>query len=796
MRSSTLLRRAKSRSIDTYLRGDGHNLSPRSYVKGYIPVSMRILFLLLWLPLTLFAQAPRTPAELFTRSEVMRIEVFLPADSLERLIAIGRLGSNHEFPSEVVLSGAGWRDSLSNVGFRMRGNTSRQALKIPFRLSFNEWNRSQRFAGVRKLNLVGEHNDPTLSRQRIALELAHEAGIPVARAGHAELYVNGQLRGVYTTIEQVDDEFLRERFADISGNLYKCSYPANLAWRPGGPDAYKFTNGRDRVYELRNNEEEDDYTDLATLIDILHQPAVPADFSREIETILDVDQVLLALAFETLIGQWDGYWYNQNNYHLYRNPDTGKFLYLPYDLDNTFGIDWVGQTWTTRDLYRFGHPTEPRPLATRLLQVPAYRARYTLHVSSLMRTVLTPERIQSRVNQLRTQLLPYALRDPYRRLDYGFDTQAFVDGFSTGGQAGHVKQGIMEYVQARWNAAANQLDRTAIAPAITHIETRPRTPIPGQTVHLRARMSGMSALQQPTATVNVPGGGTIAVTLEPDSLQVFYAGSFVAPNAGTYAIGFSVRDQQGRTGQAQTQVVVGGRSTTIFINELLASNNTGIRTPQGTLEDWVELYNASDTDYSLRGHFLSDRPLSNPTRWALPDTTIAPKGYLLLWMDGQPDRGPVHGPFALSRSGEEVALFQQTSGGMELLDYISFGEQTRDVSFGRVPDGSANWQPIPSPTPRQPNPSPTSTALDESLVEAELHLYPVPARSHLRIRWTPRDPAQTGELFIHDALGRLVVQERLVGEHHVDTRGWMPGIYRVMVMHEGGSVHRMAVVVP
>lgn len=765
-----------------------------------MPLSMRFLFLLLWLPFTVTAQVPRTPAELFTRAEVLRIEVFLPADSLERLIEIGRQGSNHEFPSEVVLSGAGWRDSLSNVGFRMRGNTSRQAQKIPFRLSFNEWNRSQRFAGVRKLNLVGEHNDPTLSRQRIALELAREAGIPVARAGHAELYVNGQLRGVYTTIEQVDDEFLRDRYADITGNLYKCSYPANLAWRPGGPDAYKFSNGRERVYELRNNDDEDDYTDLATLIDILHQPAIPADFVRAIETILDVDQVLLSLAFETLIGQWDGYWFNMNNYHLYRNPDTGTFQYLPYDLDNTFGIDWVGQTWTTRDVYRFGHPADPRPLATRLLQVPAYRARYTLHLSSLMRTVFVPERIQSRANQLQTQLLPYALRDPYRRHDYGFDTQDFVEGFTTGGQSGHVKQGIMEYVQARWSAAQDQLDRTAIAPAITHVETRPRTPIPGETVYLRARMSGLSALQQPQAVVVGPEGVTQTISLTPDSLNVFYTGTFVAADAGSYTVTFSVRDQQGRVGQAQTRVTVGGRSNTVFINELLASNNTGIQSPQGTLEDWVELYNASDAPYALRGHFLTDRPLTNPTRWALPDTSIAPKGYLLLWMDGQPDRGSVHGPFALSRSGEELALFQQTSGGMELLDYISFGEQQRDVSLGRVPDGSSNWQAIPNPTPQQPNPSATSARLDVLPTDAELALYPHPARTHIQIVWTRRDPAHSGELTIHDALGRRVYQERLAGGdagvHHVQTRGWMPGLYRVMVEYPGGSVHRMAIVVP
>lgn len=43
---------------------------------------------------------------------------------------------------------------------------------------------------------------------------------------------------------------------------------------------------------------------------------------------------------------WDGYIYNKNNFYLYHNTLTGKIEYLPYDVDNTFGIDWFGIDWS------------------------------------------------------------------------------------------------------------------------------------------------------------------------------------------------------------------------------------------------------------------------------------------------------------------------------------------------------------------------------------------------------------------------------------------------------------------
>jgi spore coat protein CotH len=79
------------------------------------------------------------------------------------------------------------------------------------------------------------------------------------------------------------------------------------------------------------------------------------------------------MAADAVLGNWDNYWYLKSNYYLYNNPETGLFHFIPYDIDNTFGVDFVQGDWGWRDVYSWGHPSEPRPLAERILNVSEYR---------------------------------------------------------------------------------------------------------------------------------------------------------------------------------------------------------------------------------------------------------------------------------------------------------------------------------------------------------------------------------------------------------------------------------------
>ena len=131
----------------------------------------------------------------------------------------------------------------------------------------------------------------------------------------------------------------------------------------------------------------------------------------------------------------------------------------------------------------------------------------------------------------------------------------------------------------------------------------------------------------------------------------------------------------------------------VVINELMADNDNIIADPQGDYDDWLELYNRTDSAVLLTGMYLSDKE-DEPTKWAFPENTEIPaNGYLIVWLDDDEDAAEgLHANFKLSKGGE-VALFVDTdANGNQVLDSVTFGEQETDVAYGRLPDGTGDFQ--------------------------------------------------------------------------------------------------------
>ncbi|MCL4790250.1 MAG: hypothetical protein KJ070_26290, partial [Verrucomicrobia bacterium] len=96
---------------------------------------------------------------------------------------------------------------------------------------------------------------------------------------------------------------------------------------------------------------------------------------------------------------------------------------------------------------------------------------------------------------------------------------------------------------------------------------------------------------------------------------------------------------------------------------------------------------------NLSGFHLTDN-LSQPTKWQIPaNTVIAPRGFLLVWADNEANQsglgshGDLHASFALSLSGEALALYSPDGTPQH---QVVFGPQIQNVSQGLFPDGNTN----------------------------------------------------------------------------------------------------------
>ena len=77
--------------------------------------------------------------------------------------------------------------------------------------------------------------------------------------------------------------------------------------------------------------------------------------------------------------------------------------------------------------------------------------------------------------------------------------------------------------------------------------------------------------------------------------------------------------------------------TSLKINEILASNLTVNADENGDYDDWIEIYNPTESDIDLAGYYLSD-DFSDLSKSKIPAgfpelTTVPGFGYLLLWAD-------------------------------------------------------------------------------------------------------------------------------------------------------------------
>jgi spore coat protein CotH len=140
----------------------------------------------------------------------------------------------------------------------------------------------------------------------------------------------------------------------------------------------------------------------------------------------------------------------------------------------------------------------------------------------------------------------------------------------------------------------------------------------------------------------------------------------------------------------------------IVINEFMAKNKKTITDPAGEYDDWIELYNNTNSNISLSGFYLSDS-FTQPTKWQFPDTASIPaKGYLLVWADEDTGQAGYHASFKLSDSGEEIML---SNANLNVIDSVTFGQQTADYSSARIPNGTGSFVITDDPTPGTVNSS-------------------------------------------------------------------------------------------
>ncbi|HEX9252003.1 MAG TPA: CotH kinase family protein, partial [Ignavibacteriaceae bacterium] len=554
--------------------------------------------------------------KLYDDSQVARVDITIDPAALDWIYQ--NVQSDSEFVATFHFQNAYINETVEIIGFRLRGNTSREAAKKSFKVSFNTFVQGREFYGVDKLNLNGEHNDPSIIRSKLCFDHYQSIGIKASRANHVEVYINGQYYGLYISVEHIDDEFLNKNFGDDTGNLWKCLYPADLTYLGSDPNLYKNLNNNGRqAYELTTNEAQGDFSKLVRLITLLNNTP-SGSLADSLESVIEVPGVLKYFAMNILVGEWDDYWSLMNNYYLYHDPTNDIFTLIPYDYDNTYGIDWFNINWANANPYNFPKVASGyRPLAERLMQNAQYRNLYTHFLEFFRNNVYMLSNWENRIDSLKQMITTSALNDSFRTLDYGFDANDFFNSYSaTGYNNQHVKYGLKQFVNLRNSSLPAQLSYLPAEPIAYKIDYEPKNPSANDSIHVYASVFDNNGLNEVSIYFQETGSSSTEIyqmNFSPvsNTKKVEEADRWVGviPPLGAGKTGkffVYVKDTQNefqfyprkKAIEIKTQQII---SNDIVINEFMADNAATITDPSGEYDDWIELYNPTSDPIVLTG---------------------------------------------------------------------------------------------------------------------------------------------------------------------------------------------------
>ncbi|MBM4056190.1 MAG: hypothetical protein FJ264_16280 [Planctomycetes bacterium] len=309
-------------------------------------------------------------------------------------------------------------EQLDEIGFRIRGHDfSRMRpegvegeLHNPdspdwhlahFKIDFTEYDNKQRFHGVRSINLKYFKDDETYVREIYCYDLFKKFDVWTAPfASYVRLFIKIKeddepaYYGVYKMIENIDVEFIQDRFGkkNDTGNLWKQSN--------GNADLTSYNLDTETIgiedvslleelsfrptYDLKTNRSdlENAREQLVQFVENLNTKTGD-EFADWIQSVMDIDLFLKSYAVGVLVGAWDDYWINANNYYLYFDSE-GKVFFIPYDFDATLGISYYLDNTGTQDVMKWGAMNNSRPLIYKILSVSQFRDQYKAYIQELL----------------------------------------------------------------------------------------------------------------------------------------------------------------------------------------------------------------------------------------------------------------------------------------------------------------------------------------------------------------------------------------------------------------------------
>jgi hypothetical protein len=251
---------------------------------------------------------PKGCPAIYAQELLPTFELEISKQELSKLKSEWKAANSSKDPADHPLESFKYGDLvITTATVQLRGNPTwwvDMGKKMQLEVSFNTIDPKGRFMGQRKLLFDAARYNESFLRDRLALAILDDVGVPAPCANNARVMLNGDYLGLFTSIEKVDKEFLERRFEDPEGNLYKRN-----------------------EWEKKTNDADLNTSDIEALLAVKDVDGLQAT--------MNLEAAVLEWAGEAVIPDIDGAWAGGLNYYLYHDSKTG-FNVIPWDLDASF----------------------------------------------------------------------------------------------------------------------------------------------------------------------------------------------------------------------------------------------------------------------------------------------------------------------------------------------------------------------------------------------------------------------------------------------------------------------------
>ena len=421
---------------------------------------------------------------------------------------------------------------------------------------------------------------------------------------------------------------------------------------------------------------------------------------QQLKQMVDIDELCNYMAIEFYLANND---WPQNNCKGWRpRMENGKFRFILYDLDLTFGFDNPFQVFPGRQNYTFcelfdvpgmadrSHFTRQVdlvPIFLNLLKNKEFARHFLDAICLVGGSVYEPTRSESLINQL---------------VEVARPMQVLASGYAgRNDDPGGTASTLISQLKSRPSSMNNALQGYATLQA----SSSRALPIKLKSNVTQARL--LVNGQQ------VPGNAFNGTLYRPVTVRAMAPEGYIFEGWKNGANIVSSNEEYELTNNNKRMELVacyrrpetGPTARPVVINEVSAGNSIFVN-EYYKKNDWVELFNTTDQRIDLSGMYLSD-DISNPLKYRIPEgndslnTYIQASGFRIIWCDQLEPITQLHAPFKLANADSALVLL--TAADQSWTDTLVYCAHEGSESVGRFPDGGTQLYRMYRPTICSPN---------------------------------------------------------------------------------------------